>query len=83
MRPPAVNVRMLWLGVVGACVVTIGLVLGFARWSRAYPGLIIMAGCAACAVFLLVNEIAASRRDRERREAGSGVGEDGPAESGC
>jgi hypothetical protein len=64
-----VNIRLPWLGVVGVFLVTIGLVLGFARWSRAYPGLIILAGCVALAVFLMVNEVTATRPDRKVREA--------------
>jgi hypothetical protein len=58
-----VGIRLLSLGVVGVCLVAIGLVLGYAKWSRAYPGLIILAGCAVCAMVLLVNEVASSRSD--------------------
>lgn len=64
------KIRIPWLGVIGLCVLVLGLVLGFQRWARAYPGLIILAGCLACAVCLMVNE-GAWRPVRTGQEAGS------------
>jgi hypothetical protein len=53
------------LGVVGVLVLAIGLYLAFAGRSRLYPGLVIVVGCVCLAVFLLIDEAAWSRPDRE------------------
>jgi hypothetical protein len=77
-----VNIRIPWVGLIGVCLLIIGLVLGFRRLAQYYPGLVILAGCLALAVCLMVNEAAATRPDRKVREVSSDipeVGEDNPS----
>jgi len=51
-------VRFLWLGMVGAIILTVGLCLAVARLRQFYPGLVIVVGCLCCAAFLLIHEAA-------------------------
>jgi hypothetical protein len=68
-----VNIRIPWLGSIGVIVVAIGLLLGYAKRTHAYPGLIILAGCVACVVFLMANELATTRSHRMPHAIDSGT----------